>query len=268
MNIKDTLNNVGNSITGNINKAMIYVKKTNSTTGYTNIELKDQLLKASSDGILNNPVKAYKKAGEIAGNNSIDGYHVMQVKYNPSSIKYSTNTSPMLHHGLGGKGNAQLAYLVDSSRTVMDVELIFDDVNIQDAFMWEKFSISTGSVISDIAGGINAARGKEYSVKDQIDGLLSLINQSEARKIVFYWSSMAFAGEVIGVNAKYTMFNPSGNPIRGSVTLKIMQSDNIANKTDEQYWSGAYNKLFYDYSKDNNHDDSKMLDKLGNILNI
>lgn len=268
MNIKSTLNSVGSSITGNINKAMIYVKKTNSTTGYSNVELKNQLLKASSNGILNNPVKAFKKAGEIAGTDSIDSYHVMQVKYNPSSIKYSTNTSPLLHHGLGGKGNNQLAYLVDSSKTVMEVELIFDDVNIQDAFMWEKFSISTGSVISDVAGVVNAARKKEYSVKDQIDGLLSLINQSESRKIVFYWSSMAFAGEVVGVSAKYTMFNPTGNPVRGSVTLKIMQSDNVSNKTDNEYWEGAYNGLFYDFSKDNNHDDSKMIDKIGNLLNI
>ena len=268
MDINGALNNLGSSITGNINKAMIYVKKSNSTTGYSNVELKNKLLEASNNSLLRNPTKAYKTAGDLAGSNNVDGYHVMQVKYNPSSIKYSTQSNPMLHHGLGGKGNAQLTYLVDSARTVMEVELIFDDVNIQDAFMWEKFSISTGSVISDISGGIKAVQGKEYSVKDQIDGLMSLINQSESRNIVFFWSSMAFAGAVIGVSASYTMFNPTGNPVRGKVTLKIMQSDNVENKTDKQYWDGAYNGLFYDFSKDNPSDDSKMLDKIGNILNI
>jgi hypothetical protein len=57
---------------------------------------------------------------------------------------------------------------------------------------------------------------------------------------------MIFWGELTGANVKYTMFDPSGNPIRSKVTLTIRQDkspENTAYAT-EQDWDKAFKKMF------------------------
>ena len=88
------------------------------------------------------------------------------------------------------------------------------------------------------------------------------------RGVVFYWSEMAFAGEVTGVNAVYTMFNPQGHPIRGKVSLAIEQSEDSDVTSGGKYWEEAFDRLFGDYSKDTDVDDSSILDQIGNIINL
>ena len=50
-----------------------------------------------------------------------------------------------------------------------------------------------------------------------------------------------FGGIVVNVNAKYTMFSPSGNPIRSVVSLSIMQ---VTEKTGGNYWDKQFDKYF------------------------
>ena len=264
----DILQDIGSSLTGSINKAMLFVKKNNSKTGKTNSNLRDELLKDNKTGLLKNPGKSFKKASEISNSKDYDGFHVLQVKYNPSSIRFSTRAGSYTHCGAGGMGVNEVTQMTIPAQTTMSVDLIFDDVNIQDAFMWEKFGVTAGSAISSVAGAVKQVTKEGYSVQAQIDGLVALITQSESRNVVFYWSEMAFAGEVTNVNATYTMFNPQGHPIRGKVTLSIFQLDNEKDSADSLYWDNAFTKLFGDYTEDGDASDSRFLDKLGNIINL
>lgn len=262
----DILQDIGSSITGNINKAMLFVKKQNTKAGKSNSDLRDELLKQSKNGLLNNPGKSLKNASKLAGGDS--GYHTMQVKYNPSSISFSSQAGTYTHCGVGGMGMNQITQMSMPAQTIMNVELIFDDVNIPDAFMWDKFRLTAGSVVSSVAGGIKQVKQDGYSVQAQVDGLIALITQSEARQVVFYWSEMAFAGEVTNISAEYTMFNPQGHPVRGNVRLSIFQMDNEVDSADKKYWDKAFTNLFGDYTEDKDVSDSSVLDNIQNIINL
>lgn len=266
----DILQDVGSSLTGSINKAMLFVKKNNTNTGKTNSQLRDELLKESKSGLLKNPGKSLKNAVKTAGGSETNGYHTMQVRYNPSSISFSTQAGNYVHCGVGGMGMNQITQMTMPSQTIMSVQLVFDDVNIPDAFMWDKYRLTAGSAISSVSGGIKQLEKVKdgYSVQAQIDGLIGLITQSEARQVVFYWSEMAFAGEVTNINAQYTMFNPQGHPIRGVVTLNIFQIDNEMDSADTRYWDKAFTNLFGDYTEDKDVNDSRVLDNIQNMINL
>ncbi|MBQ3546037.1 MAG: hypothetical protein IJA34_13810 [Lachnospiraceae bacterium] len=264
----DILQDVGSSLTGSINKAMLFVKKNNSNKGKTNSNLRDELLKDNKKGLLKNPGKSFKNASKLSDSKDSDGFHALQVKYNPSSIRFSSRAGSYTHCGAGGMGVSEVTQMTIPAQTTMTVDLIFDDVNIQDAFMWEKYGVTVGSAISSVAGAIKQGINDGYSVQAQIDGLIALITQSESRNVVFYWSEMAFAGEVTNVQATYTMFNPQGRPIRGKVSLSIFQLDNEVDSADSLYWDNAFTNLFGDYTEDSDVSDARVLDKLGNMINL
>lgn len=267
----DLVQDIGSSLTGSINKAMLFVKKNNKSTGKTNIELREELLSTTRNSLLKNPGRSLRQSAKKANSNADDGFHVMQVKYNPSSIKMSTKAGSYTQYaGIGAMGVNQVTQVTIPAETNMTVELIFDDVNILDAFMWERFQMTTGSTISAGASVIKQIAKDGYSVQAQVDGLVALLTQEHSRHVLFYWSEMAFAGEVTNVQARYTMFNPQGHPVRGVVSLNIVQNEAVQGSSDSKYWEQAFQNLFGDYSKDNNVTDniSKYTDMLGNLINI
>ncbi len=257
--------NLLSSVTGYTEKAILCVKKAETPppsiatalTGgkLTPAQLQEKLV-GSSSGLFSAIFGSPKTTAENAG------YHVLEVKYNPSKIKIKSKNGDFMEAGIGGEGTNGITMIQSPNRTTMTVELVFDDVNNQDAFMFEKFTnVSPGAIVSDVAGVVNAFMNKPYTVQPQVDALVATVLQSETKQAVFYWSDMAFAGHIVGVDAKYTMFSPSGHPVRATVQLKIRQigSDTVENK----YWEDAYQKLFKGES---------LLDKAanlaGNVLNL
>ena len=56
---------------------------------------------------------------------------------------------------------------------------------------------------------------------------------------------MFFHGELISVNANYTMFNKQGHPIRAVVEMQIQQNNNNATfKSDLAYWNDVFDEAF------------------------
>ena len=111
---------------------MLFVKREDKSGGKTTSQLRDELLKESKTGLLKNPGKSLKTAAKTAGSNEKSGYHVMQVKYNPSSIKFATQGGNHTHCGPGGNGINQVTQMSMPAQTVMTVELVFDDVTVSD----------------------------------------------------------------------------------------------------------------------------------------
>ena len=76
-----------------------------------------------------------------------------------------------------------------------------------------------------------------------MEGILSLLTMDATRQVIFYWAKMSFRGELTGVQARYTMFNKSGDPIRAVVSLSIRQGEQEM-LYDSGYWEKAYENLF------------------------
>ena len=187
------------------------------------------------------------------------GYQIFKVKYNPSKIQIESRAGSFLQPGPGGPGTNTLSQIIMPAQTFMNFEILLDEENHQDAFMFDKVTnLSIGAGVSDVAGIVKNLKNDEgYTVRPLVEALIGILTQSETRQVVFFWSEMAFAGEVVSIDAKYTMFNPIGNPIRAVVKLTIRQGSE--EQVDETYWNNAF---------DNMGEGNSWQSKVNNLLNF
>ena len=184
------------------------------------------------------------------------GFLALEVRYNPSSIYIDTQAGAQVNYsggGLGSASNNQLMQIQQPASSTMSFQLIFDAVSVNDAFMFKSDSWKSDMIGKALNTWGKMYYGQEnYSVQDQVEGFVSLLVHDETRQVIVFWSHMGFRGEVTSVNSRYTMFSPSGRPIRGVVDLTIRQgsdeeeSDSNGHSTsyDETVWKNAYKKLF------------------------
>ena len=248
--------NIARSITGSVDKAILCVKKpdvnkpmkkvmevddkTKKETGKIlgiKFDVSDSKATSLQSQLMNLSSKAKKQTA--TGN----GYHILKVKYNPSKIQIDSRAGSFLRPGIGGEGTNTLTQINMPAQTFMNFEILFDEENHQDAFMFDKATnLSSGALVSDVAGVVKNIKNEEgYTVRPQVEALIGLLTQSETRQVVFYWSDMVFAGEVVSVDARYTMFNTMGNPIRAVVRLTIRQASQ--DPEDNKYWIDAFDNL-------------------------
>lgn len=168
----------------------------------------------------------------------------MTVQYNPSSISFAANAEPVEYSSLqqGTDPNVPVQN-VRPPNVAMTVQLFFDDVNPQEAFLMDKMNITPGAVISDIA----ALKKEVYSVQAQTNGLVALLLRPETQSVTFAWADLSFTGKVSEVQAKYIMFSPTGRPIRSTVRLVLSQS--IESADGEGYWNRVLDEVFAQDSK-------------------
>ncbi len=187
------------------------------------------------------------KAGTMAGS----GYLALEVQYNPSSIHMDTQAGKQVQYSGGDLGNGsanQITQIIQPVSTTMGFQLVFDDMNPQDAFLLENTAPTAGNLISGAADAARKVKGA-YSVQAQMDGLMSLLTLNVTRQVVFYWAKMCFRGELVSVNSRYTMFNKDGNPIRGVADLAICQGGEEFGY-EETYWEEAFTRAFGDSLED------------------
>ena len=252
--------NIASSLSGSIDKAILCVKKpvTNinnvgaGTKAANSIDLQAKLASIQKNGMF-----SFRKQAEAMAKDN--GYHVLKVKYNPSKISFDSRAGSFIQPGPGGESIHSLSQVIVPAQTYMSFEIIFDDENHQDAFMFDKFTnLSAGAVVSDIAGAVKNAKAGGYSVKEEVEALIGMLTQSETRQVVFYWSEMVFAGEVVSLDARYTMFNTLGNPIRAVVRFSLREAEE-AGRGGSSYWDNALNKFGRKGSG---------LDKISNLTNF
>ena len=181
-------------------------------------------------------LKGDSSIGKLRSGKAAGGYSSLQVDYNPSSISFSTQNE-------GEYSDKQMKsglYSISKSCEVqMNVELIFDDVSVQDAFMWDRFQLSAKSAVS----AIKAVAGAEHTVRVPIEGIISLIRHQLTRNVAFIWGPTLFYGMLTQVDARYTMFNPQGNPVRGTVSLSLIQNLQGGVGVVNDYWNKAFDKM-------------------------
>lgn len=273
------------SLTGNLPKAVLCIRKMSvSGSGQGGIketaqmasDLQARLLKSTEDalnglaGNLTEASQTFKSLRSTAMMGS--GYLALEVQYNPSSIYLDTQAGRQVQYSggsLGSNSTNQIVQVTQPVATTMSFQLVFDDMNLRDAFMMENIALTAGNAISAVAKAVNDKKGG-YSVQNQMDGLMALLTRDETRQVIFFWGKMCFRGELTGVSSKYTMFNKDGNPIRGTVNLTLRQGNEPQFQYDETYWDEAFTNAFGDQDENVTSGIKSKVDKVlnNNFLNI
>ena len=178
-----------------------------------------------------------------------DTFVEFEVQYNPNSLRFEATAGEQVYiQNTQKSAYADELKKINSKTTIsLDFQLVFDDLQIGDAF-----SLDTGSLISNTAAEkvkdfTKAVQGKstKHTVQPQMDMLVAAIARASTRQVIFFWSNMSFRGEITIVNARYTMFNTKGNPIRGVIDCRIVQNAEMAElKYDDKYWNKKFDKVF------------------------
>ena len=251
-NFADDVKKTANQLTGNIPKAILCVpdiSKDKNLTVEDAINNSNALRKAlietgSGQGIM----ESFKN---LAGRNTTKTIHeknylALEVQYNPSSIYMETvagtqmNFSPV---NMGEASTNQLRQNYEPEATTMSVQLLFDAVNVHDSFMMSNLAPTVSNAVTAVMDLAHSGENK-YTVKPQMDGIMSLLTRTYTRHVLFFWAKMCFQGELCSVSSHYTMFNTVGNPVRGEIRLTIRQSPNPAAKYENSYWEKAFTKAF------------------------
>lgn len=251
-NFADDVKKTANQLTGNIPKAILCVpdiSKDKNLTVEDAINNSNALRKAlietgSGQGIM----ESFKN---LAGRNTTKTIHeknylALEVQYNPSSIYMETvagtqmNFSPV---NMGEASTNQLRQNHEPEATTMSVQLLFDAVNVYDSFMMSNLAPNFSNLVP-LVTDLAHSKERKYTVKPQMDGIMSLLTRTYTRHVLFFWAKMCFQGELCSVSSHYTMFNTVGNPVRGEIRLTIRQSPNPAAKYENSYWEKAFTKAF------------------------
>lgn len=266
--------NLTSSLTGNLPKAILYVRDIRkvvttkdssgksitkfATAGEGGTELSrisKALYDAAASNGPNSAALTFNSLKELPGSNNglaeFEGFLGLEVQYNPNSIYLDTVAGRQVKFSGGGLGSGsdnQITQMIQPASTTMSFQLVFDDMNPSDAFMINSIS-ATGDLVSKVSNLAKKANGESYSVKNQIDGLLALLASDATRQVLFFWSKMCFRGEVTNVSSHYTMFSPSGHPIRGMVEMSIRQGSTgdgtgYDYSYEEEYWDAAFDRAF------------------------
>lgn len=282
------------SITGGIEKGYLLVKKPTTLPNEPEATKTPQESGSSSSAFSSMKQAASQKAEKMAKKlnaasealkgvskqvkNNSNGYIPIQLQYNPSSIQLSTMKGNILNRSAGGSGENMFQQWTVPVQTVMSVDLIFDDMNVMDAFNFENIASVSG--IRDLGGQMSKAAGDEggFSVRPFVEAIVGAMAAEESRQVIFVWNQMAFDGSLVGVDTEYTMFNRVGEPIRAKVGIQIFQQ-NLSKKEEKgkateytmydiSYWRKAYNKLFDSNYAGGGSNALKHMNKASNLINL
>ncbi|MCR4891514.1 MAG: hypothetical protein K5989_04975 [Lachnospiraceae bacterium] len=268
MGFMDYITDVGKSLAGNISKAVLCIRAVGALTkteeqapGEKKDGLSAEVRSAITDvnktnkSLMKRAEKTLKKGvsaayEDVVADVSANGYIALEVQYNPSSIRLDTTAGRQRDYSTEN-GFTSVTVVETPASTTLSCELLFDDVNNMDAFMLSDNPL-TNLTVSNVANTVTSLVKKNYSVKRQMEGLLSLLTLPQAKHVIFFWGSMSFRGEITDITTSYTMFNKKGFPVRGVLDLVIRQGDGTdaavgmekSFKYDEEYWQKAFDECF------------------------
>lgn len=187
---------------------------------------------------------------------------ILWVQFNPSELTLNASAVPQSQQdGTTGRSRTMA---VEDAKLALTVLLYFDDMDTYDAFMWDKFTAGlTAQGIANLTKmGMEAAgKGKVYSIQGKVEALVAALRNPYTRLISFRWADFTFIGQLNTVRANYTMFSPSGRPIRAQVLLRIQHE---MHPKMLQGWYDSFEKAF-------GGDTSNLVkteQDMGNLLNL
>ncbi len=210
---------------------------------------------AQLEGKLDAKKASYNEIVEALSNLEGNPYSVMRVQYNPSTIQYRSLSGAIRSVSNAGDSGMTEAKIFDGTKqTTFSVQLVFQDLNVSDAFLYEGLSPSVAGAYETATSILNNSMSKSkwggmvgggYSVQVPVEGLLSLLHFKRTKQVIFVWSDMFFHGELTTVSAQYKMFNKLGHPVLATVDISIDEPDDTARyASDTESWRKAFDALF------------------------
>lgn len=188
---------------------------------------------------------------------------VLEVQYNPTSLSLQANANSIPFSSLQQNVDNNVPNQnMRPPQVLLSVDLFFDAMDKNDAFMAEKFNPKLMSAGKNVASAI-LKRKQAFTVQPQTNGLLATLLRPQTRLVTFRWADMVFTGIVTEASAEYTMFSISGMPIRSRVRLNITQTVN--SNGDLKYWDAAIDRVF---KSENDISLRGAGQKTGNLLNL
>ena len=178
------------------------------------------------------------------------GFLPMEVQYNPASLQMQTVGGALEKYtAMGNDTNNSLVATDKKTSTYLTVQLVFEDINVNDAFgaaTQESGVVGGASNAADmVVSNVTTLTGDGYSVRRQVEGIISLLMLKRTRQMIFVWNNMFFHGELLSVDASYTMFNKQGHPIRALVNMQLQQTNaNACFASDLEYWDEVLDTVF------------------------
>ena len=276
MKFTQVLGDTANSMTGNIEKAIIEVVDSRKKTVNKQDAVPVAGGAALAGSFLGNSSLVEKTFSKLQGsglmtNNPLAAGSTRKyfyVQFNPGQLAFS---------GYGGGKMAKSNYTRDEKspnglqyeevkvRITMEIPLIFDKVNVKDAFMSDRLNLSPTSVVTGIAQGSKAVTfGTDYSVQKEVEGFVAALRSEDTRRINFYWGDMCYGGILHRISSQYTMFNIQGEPVRAEVRLSVTCADEEISEISMGKWQKQYDKAF----GGKNHSYVQSAQKVSNLLNF
>lgn len=238
------------SLAGNLQKAIICVPKHSAVKNYNNpvgqtakgrLAIQKGMMALAKAKLNNEPLP--EGGADMAKMDLIgsQGYVMLKVQYNPSTLAIRSQGGKTVKYtsGLGQGSENQLSQINQMTKTVLGCELIFTDVNPLDAFMLENMAPNLSNAVTLTKDLVH----RDFSVQDQVEGLMACLTQTYSRQVIFVWGNTIFPGELVSVDANYSMFNKKGAPIAATVNLQIEQNDSDE-LFDNSYWQSAFEAVF------------------------
>lgn len=216
-------------------------------------------------------IKVEKGQGKVPQNT---GYMTrnMFVQFNPESIRIDGNNENYIGTvAFNDKAdNKQKKEETKTGSIYFSVSLIFDAVKNEDAFIKDQMALNPTTVARDLS-----KIGQTYEVQTQVEGFIAALQSEGCNGIAFTWGSGFYYGKLSRVDAEYTMFSPSGHPIRARVNLRIISE--MSPDTETDMWDIRYAETFVKNNAVNGHGKSSTKNissnhraskLVGSILNI
>jgi len=228
---------IGASVTGNVESALLEIEDLREMAGSSaaaagGMAMTASVLSGGTSSLVNNILGAKK---------------TFKLQFNPSELQINANAPPFRRLDAQRDDGIPRSY-ADSplpASISLSTQFYFDDVNIFDAFMWDKYNgIMRGNptfIAKDAASLAMAASGRKWTVQTEVEGIISALRNPYTRSITFRWSTFSFCGTLKSVNARYTMFSPSGRPIRAVVGIRLVQKIEEGKLAD---WYAAFDSAF------------------------
>lgn len=248
------LSDIGSSITGNIESAYIVIKDYRLASEQGGTQGGSSLLNKTA-GALTKGINA------VAQNATADNEKRFKVQFNPSELVLNSSCISTSRADTQVKDGRQENVSDSVLKPTLDltVSLMFDDVNVYDAFMADKFrGLSTANGMINVA----LASKKTWTVQTEVEGFIAAVRNQYTRNITFQWTNFTFTGQLTNVNAQYTMFSPSGRPIRAKVLLRLRH------EMDPDVLKNSWYKYFDSAMEGNASNLTNTESKVQNLLNL
>jgi len=185
----------------------------------------------------------------VEGSDEID----MKFQFNPSSINISARGGGRKQRITNEQGKEDFS--PQETKMYLNFQFIVDRTDVTNAFMFEKFSLTASRALNEIGSAIgNAINGKDnaYTVQPLVDGLVAALRSSGDVAARFTWNKMNYYGIINKIDSTYTMFNPSGDPIRAVIRISMTMATQkgTEDKPLDMIWAKKYQECIKTLQKD------------------